>query len=113
MLTMKGIHHPKGNVHCIYLHRSKDRRGLMRVENIHNCEYAALAKYVLNSTDTFTQMCLAMRFPPEVICQKLSYWICHAAVLSSVFSVHVRVLNHAFCVEMLEIWKLHAWRLPT
>eukprot|EP00957_Ditylum_brightwellii_P211395 15366126-Ditylum_brightwellii.AAC.2 len=29
MLTMNGIHHPKGIVHCLYLHRSKGGRGFM------------------------------------------------------------------------------------
>eukprot|EP00957_Ditylum_brightwellii_P006259 474747-Ditylum_brightwellii.AAC.1 len=56
LLTMKGIHHPKSNVHCLYLHRSKGRRGLTGVDNTHNCECAALAKYVLNSTNMLTQM---------------------------------------------------------
>eukprot|EP00957_Ditylum_brightwellii_P014669 1105740-Ditylum_brightwellii.AAC.1 len=56
MLTMKGIHHPKGNVHRLYLHRNKDRRGLTGVEDTHNYECAALAKYVLLSNDPLTQM---------------------------------------------------------
>eukprot|EP00957_Ditylum_brightwellii_P072737 5528699-Ditylum_brightwellii.AAC.1 len=56
MLTMKRIHHPKGNVHCQYLHRSKGGRGLTRVEDTHNCECAALAQYVLHSNDPLTQM---------------------------------------------------------
>jgi hypothetical protein len=56
MLTMKGIHHPKGNVHCLYLHRSKGGRGLMGVEDTHNCKCAALAKYVIHSDDPLTQM---------------------------------------------------------
>eukprot|EP00957_Ditylum_brightwellii_P136302 10394959-Ditylum_brightwellii.AAC.1 len=56
MLTMKGIHHPKSNVHHIYLHRSKGRKGLMGVEDTHNCKCAALAKYVLNSADMLPQM---------------------------------------------------------
>eukprot|EP00957_Ditylum_brightwellii_P209900 15363786-Ditylum_brightwellii.AAC.1 len=38
MLTMKGIYHPKG------------------VEDTHNYKYAALSKYVLNSTDPLMQM---------------------------------------------------------
>eukprot|EP00957_Ditylum_brightwellii_P142475 10854605-Ditylum_brightwellii.AAC.1 len=56
MLTMEGIHHPKGNVYCLYLHMSKGRRGLVGVEDTHNCKYAALAKYVLNGTNMLTQM---------------------------------------------------------
>eukprot|EP00957_Ditylum_brightwellii_P050149 3801761-Ditylum_brightwellii.AAC.1 len=56
MLTMKGIHHPKGNVHRLYLHHSKGGRGLTGVEDTHNCEYAALGKYVLHSDDPLTQM---------------------------------------------------------
>eukprot|EP00957_Ditylum_brightwellii_P209133 15360493-Ditylum_brightwellii.AAC.1 len=44
MLTMKGIHHPKGNVHCLYLHQSKGVRGLTGIEDTHNCECDALAK---------------------------------------------------------------------
>eukprot|EP00957_Ditylum_brightwellii_P126206 9621726-Ditylum_brightwellii.AAC.1 len=56
MLIMKGIHHPKGNVHCLYLHCSKGGRRLTGVEDTHNCECAALAKYVLHSDDLLTQM---------------------------------------------------------
>eukprot|EP00957_Ditylum_brightwellii_P029500 2229468-Ditylum_brightwellii.AAC.1 len=53
---MKGIHHPKSNVHCLYLHHSKGGRGLTGVEDTHNCECAALAKYVFHSNDPLTQM---------------------------------------------------------
>eukprot|EP00957_Ditylum_brightwellii_P037035 2804045-Ditylum_brightwellii.AAC.1 len=56
MLTMKGIHHPKGNVHGLYLHRSKGGRGLTGVEDTHNCECAALAQYAFHSNDLLTQM---------------------------------------------------------
>eukprot|EP00957_Ditylum_brightwellii_P023489 1772221-Ditylum_brightwellii.AAC.1 len=56
MLTMKGIHHPKGNVNCLYLHRNKGGRELTGVEDTHNCECAALAKYMLHSNDPLTQM---------------------------------------------------------
>eukprot|EP00957_Ditylum_brightwellii_P200503 15285215-Ditylum_brightwellii.AAC.1 len=56
MLTMKGIHHPKGNLHCIYLHKSKDGIGLICVEDTHTYECTTLAKYLLNSTDTLTKM---------------------------------------------------------
>eukprot|EP00957_Ditylum_brightwellii_P144383 10999027-Ditylum_brightwellii.AAC.1 len=56
MLTMKGIHHPKGNVHFLYLHHSKGGRGLTGVVDTHNCECAALTKYVLHSNDLLTQM---------------------------------------------------------
>eukprot|EP00957_Ditylum_brightwellii_P079550 6048650-Ditylum_brightwellii.AAC.1 len=42
--TIKGIHHSKGG------------RGLIGDEDTHNCECAALLKYVLNSTDPLTQM---------------------------------------------------------
>eukprot|EP00957_Ditylum_brightwellii_P081156 6174006-Ditylum_brightwellii.AAC.1 len=65
MLTMKGIHHPKGSVHCLYLHRSRGRRGLMGVENTHSCECAALSKYVLNSTNTLTQMVYVTTTPMQ------------------------------------------------
>eukprot|EP00957_Ditylum_brightwellii_P098145 7477693-Ditylum_brightwellii.AAC.1 len=54
MLTMKGIHHPKGNVHQLYIHRSRGGRGLMGVEDTYNCECAALAQYVLHSNDPLT-----------------------------------------------------------
>eukprot|EP00957_Ditylum_brightwellii_P194551 14818483-Ditylum_brightwellii.AAC.1 len=53
---MKGIHHLKGNVHCIYLHRNKGGRGLTKVEDKHNYECAVLAKYVLYSTEALTKM---------------------------------------------------------
>eukprot|EP00957_Ditylum_brightwellii_P211466 15366198-Ditylum_brightwellii.AAC.2 len=54
MLTMKGIHHPKGNVHQLYLHQSKGGCGLSGVEDMCNCKCAALAAYVHTSTDTLT-----------------------------------------------------------
>eukprot|EP00957_Ditylum_brightwellii_P151189 11512161-Ditylum_brightwellii.AAC.1 len=56
MMTMKGIHCPKGNIHQFYLHWSKDGKGIIDIEETHNCECAALAKYMLNSTDPLTQM---------------------------------------------------------
>eukprot|EP00957_Ditylum_brightwellii_P160895 12250005-Ditylum_brightwellii.AAC.1 len=56
MLTMKGIHQPKGNVHCFYLYINKGGRGLTYVEDTHNCKCAVLAKYVLHSTGTLTKM---------------------------------------------------------
>eukprot|EP00957_Ditylum_brightwellii_P176818 13468560-Ditylum_brightwellii.AAC.1 len=56
MLTIKGIYHPKDNVHQLYLHRSRGGRGFMGVEDTHNCKCAALSKYVLNSTNPLTQM---------------------------------------------------------
>eukprot|EP00957_Ditylum_brightwellii_P196556 14976691-Ditylum_brightwellii.AAC.1 len=56
MLMMKGIHHPEGNAHRLYLHRSKGGRGLTNVEDTHSCECVALGKYVLNSTDPLAQM---------------------------------------------------------
>eukprot|EP00957_Ditylum_brightwellii_P158868 12092133-Ditylum_brightwellii.AAC.1 len=52
MLTMKSVHPPKGNAHPLYLHRSKGRRGITGFEDTHNCECAALAEDVLNSTDS-------------------------------------------------------------
>eukprot|EP00957_Ditylum_brightwellii_P169321 12886757-Ditylum_brightwellii.AAC.1 len=55
MLTMKGIHHPKGNVHRLYLHHSKGGRRLTGVKDTHNCECDALAKYVLHTNDPLTQ----------------------------------------------------------
>eukprot|EP00957_Ditylum_brightwellii_P088902 6769711-Ditylum_brightwellii.AAC.1 len=36
MLTVKGVHHLKGNIHHLYLHRSKGKRGLVGVEDTHN-----------------------------------------------------------------------------
>eukprot|EP00957_Ditylum_brightwellii_P005206 397777-Ditylum_brightwellii.AAC.1 len=36
MITMKGIHQSKGNVHHIYLHRSKGGRGLTGLEDTHD-----------------------------------------------------------------------------
>eukprot|EP00957_Ditylum_brightwellii_P168142 12799930-Ditylum_brightwellii.AAC.1 len=53
---MKGIHHPKGNVHGIYLHQSKDSHGLTGMEDTHNCTCAALAAYVCTNTDILTQI---------------------------------------------------------
>eukprot|EP00957_Ditylum_brightwellii_P169638 12911939-Ditylum_brightwellii.AAC.1 len=54
MLTMKRVHYPKGNVHILYLHRSKGRKGLMGVKDTHNCECTSLVNYALNSTDMLT-----------------------------------------------------------
>eukprot|EP00957_Ditylum_brightwellii_P119130 9087478-Ditylum_brightwellii.AAC.1 len=56
MLMIKGIHHPEGNVHCLYLYRSKGERGLTGVEDMHKFKCTALANYVLNSTDMPTPM---------------------------------------------------------
>eukprot|EP00957_Ditylum_brightwellii_P162320 12359487-Ditylum_brightwellii.AAC.1 len=55
MLTMKGIHNPKVNVHQLYLHHVKEGHGLTGVEGTYNCKCAALAAHVCNSTNTLTQ----------------------------------------------------------
>eukprot|EP00957_Ditylum_brightwellii_P075128 5708835-Ditylum_brightwellii.AAC.1 len=56
MLTMKGIHHPKGNVHHLYLYQNKGGRGLTKVEDTHNYECTVVAKYVISSTNMLTTM---------------------------------------------------------
>eukprot|EP00957_Ditylum_brightwellii_P125287 9549604-Ditylum_brightwellii.AAC.1 len=66
MLTMKGIHHLKGNVHQLYSHQSKGGRGLTGVDDTHNCECAALVKYVLNITDPLTQIVKNTNFNAEI-----------------------------------------------
>eukprot|EP00957_Ditylum_brightwellii_P001551 121167-Ditylum_brightwellii.AAC.1 len=65
MLTMHSIHHPEGTVHRLYLNQNKGGRGLTGVEDMHNCECAALAKYVLSSTDTLTKMVCATKTPTQ------------------------------------------------
>eukprot|EP00957_Ditylum_brightwellii_P179411 13667322-Ditylum_brightwellii.AAC.1 len=72
MFTMKKIHHPKGDVHQLYLHQSKGGRGLTGVENTHTCECAALAKYVLNSTDPLTQMVQNTLIPMQKVLLKFA-----------------------------------------
>eukprot|EP00957_Ditylum_brightwellii_P074698 5677641-Ditylum_brightwellii.AAC.1 len=56
LLTMHGCHHPKANTHWLYLHQSQGGRGLTGLEDTHNMECAALAKYVLKSHDSLTQI---------------------------------------------------------
>eukprot|EP00957_Ditylum_brightwellii_P105219 8020379-Ditylum_brightwellii.AAC.1 len=56
MLTMHGIHHPKGNIHWLYPHQNKGGKGLTSMEDAYNCECAVLTKYVLSSTNTLTKM---------------------------------------------------------
>eukprot|EP00957_Ditylum_brightwellii_P034724 2632004-Ditylum_brightwellii.AAC.1 len=46
LLTRHGFHHPKANTHQLYLHQSQECRGLTGLENTHNMECAAVAKYV-------------------------------------------------------------------
>eukprot|EP00957_Ditylum_brightwellii_P128683 9816071-Ditylum_brightwellii.AAC.1 len=53
---MKGIHHPKDNVHCLYLYISKDMRRLTGVENTLECECTGLVAYVIKRTGTLTQI---------------------------------------------------------
>eukprot|EP00957_Ditylum_brightwellii_P211253 15365955-Ditylum_brightwellii.AAC.1 len=65
MLTMHGIHHPKGSVYQLYLHQNKGGRGLTRVEDTHNCECVVLAKHVLSSTDTLTKMICTTKTPTQ------------------------------------------------
>eukprot|EP00957_Ditylum_brightwellii_P017698 1333044-Ditylum_brightwellii.AAC.1 len=71
MLTMKGIHHPKGNVCCLYLYSNKGGRGLTGVEDTHNCKCIALEKYVLSSTDTLTKMVCKTTTPTQKFLLKL------------------------------------------
>eukprot|EP00957_Ditylum_brightwellii_P137220 10462309-Ditylum_brightwellii.AAC.1 len=56
MLTMKGMHCLKGDIHFLYLHHSKGGRGLTDLEDTHNCKCAALATYVLNSDNALMQI---------------------------------------------------------
>eukprot|EP00957_Ditylum_brightwellii_P170476 12976493-Ditylum_brightwellii.AAC.2 len=65
MLSMHGIHHPKENAHHLYMHQNKEGRCLTSVEDTHNYECAALAKYVLSSTDTLTKMVCAAKTPTQ------------------------------------------------
>eukprot|EP00957_Ditylum_brightwellii_P057074 4325908-Ditylum_brightwellii.AAC.1 len=67
---MKGIHHPKGNVHRLYLHRSKEGRGLMGVKDTYTCKCAALAKYVNHSDDPRTQMVKYTPTPTQKLIMK-------------------------------------------
>eukprot|EP00957_Ditylum_brightwellii_P196434 14966646-Ditylum_brightwellii.AAC.2 len=53
---MHDIQHPKGKVYWLYLQQNKGGRGDTGAEDMHNCECAALANYVLSSTDTLTKM---------------------------------------------------------
>eukprot|EP00957_Ditylum_brightwellii_P152391 11601258-Ditylum_brightwellii.AAC.2 len=71
MLMLKGSHHPKGNVHCLYLHRSKGG-GLTGVDETHNCECAAIVKYVLNSTSPLTQLVCNTVTPTQKFLLKFS-----------------------------------------
>eukprot|EP00957_Ditylum_brightwellii_P030937 2344006-Ditylum_brightwellii.AAC.1 len=54
LLTTHGFHHPKANIHCLYLHMSKEGRGLAGLEDTHDAECSALASYVLKSEDPLT-----------------------------------------------------------
>eukprot|EP00957_Ditylum_brightwellii_P023171 1748528-Ditylum_brightwellii.AAC.1 len=42
------------------------------MEDMHNCEYAALAKYVLSSTDTLMKMICATKTPTQKILLKFA-----------------------------------------
>jgi len=52
------------------LHRSKGGRGLTGVEDTHNCECAALAKYVIHIDDPLTQMVQTTPTPTQKFLMK-------------------------------------------
>eukprot|EP00957_Ditylum_brightwellii_P171275 13037785-Ditylum_brightwellii.AAC.1 len=68
MLTMKGIHHPKGNVHRLYLHRSKGGRGLTGVEDTHNCTQKFLLEFA--SAPKFTSPEVVDNHHHKCLCEK-------------------------------------------
>eukprot|EP00957_Ditylum_brightwellii_P102668 7824099-Ditylum_brightwellii.AAC.1 len=55
LLTTHGFHNPNANTHWLYMHQSQGGRGLTELEDTHNTECAALAKYILKSHDPLTQ----------------------------------------------------------
>eukprot|EP00957_Ditylum_brightwellii_P070360 5345489-Ditylum_brightwellii.AAC.1 len=51
LLMTHGFLHPKASTHRLYLHCSRGGRGLTGLEDNHNTECSALAKYVVKSDD--------------------------------------------------------------
>eukprot|EP00957_Ditylum_brightwellii_P042246 3199224-Ditylum_brightwellii.AAC.1 len=56
LLTTHGFHHLKLSIPQLYLHCTREGRGLTGVETIHDCECSTLAKYILDSMDALTQI---------------------------------------------------------
>eukprot|EP00957_Ditylum_brightwellii_P025114 1900987-Ditylum_brightwellii.AAC.1 len=54
LLMMHGFYHPKTNTHRLYLHQLRGGRGVTGLEDMHNNEVSALAKYVVKSDDPLT-----------------------------------------------------------
>ena len=51
MLTKRKFHHPKSNIHRLYMSREKGGRGIIGAEDCHRQECTALAKYIQSRTD--------------------------------------------------------------
>ena len=50
LLTKHNFHHPKSNLHRLYLHRNFGGRGLIGIVDCHRQECTAIAKYINNNT---------------------------------------------------------------
>ena len=51
MLTKRKFHHPKSNIHRLYMSREKGGRGIIGAVDCHRQECTALAKYIHSRTD--------------------------------------------------------------
>jgi len=54
ILTKYKFHHPKSNIHRMYMPRTRGGRGLIGVSDCHRQECTAIAEYIKNSTDPLT-----------------------------------------------------------
>eukprot|EP00957_Ditylum_brightwellii_P057355 4349336-Ditylum_brightwellii.AAC.1 len=56
ILTQHGLHHPKVNVHHLYLHQTQGGRGPTGIVDTHAQEWTAFAQYIALSKDSFTKL---------------------------------------------------------
>ena len=56
LLTIHGQHHPKADVHCLYVPRKQGGRGLMQLEAAHAVEITKLVEYVDKKEDPLIQV---------------------------------------------------------
>eukprot|EP00957_Ditylum_brightwellii_P036394 2755427-Ditylum_brightwellii.AAC.1 len=89
---MKGIHHPKGNVHCLYLHWNKGIHGLTGMEDTHDCECAALAAYVCTSINMLAQIVHNIPAPTQTFLFKF-------AAAPSFTTPELTDVNHHHCLK--------------
>ena len=56
LLTIHGLHHPQADIHCLYVPKKQEGRGLMQLEEAYAVEITQLVEYVDSKEDRLIQI---------------------------------------------------------